>query len=329
MINQRKNLFFLLISLLLMACGGAETAVFEKTLLVVEGQAAPNQHLSLYDTQTQHLTPLFSPPQFSQIYQATLNENGTSAIFSFSPPPAGGSGFFDRSGLYRLPLADAEPELILGGQTVGEYLLMPVVSGNGRYLFYTKQSTDPANSALFTVTLERYNLETKETHLVVYDGIWPRLSPDETQLVFIGVNPQTLERALVLTDLDGSFFEILVENGRFFDIDTPIFSPDGKWIYFSVATDTAVSSWDRILGVKTAYAHADHNIPSDWWRISVNGGEPEQLTFSRHIILHGVFDKNGNTLFYSTQKGLYALTPDNNQITIQEKPIFGTISLLP
>ena len=322
----------LLLTILLIGCSGTEgnTAVSGKIITML-GQSYPDMQIAQVDLNNQQSTTLFQAPEFSQLFQIALHPNQETVYFSYSPPPSGGSGFFDRAGLYSLPLnsGEASPTLLLGGNVAGEYLLMPTVSPNGRFLYYVKQAQDPNSfGGGFLVTLERYDLETGNNQTIVLDGIWPRISPDGETLVFIGVEPQSLQRALVLTDLDGSGFEILVGIGRFFDIDAPIFSPDGQHIYFSVAEEAPVSFLDRLLGVQIAYAHADHNVPSDWWRISVNGGEPEQVTFFEDIILHGDFKPDTGQLIFSTQTGLFSLEPDQSVETIEESTKFNTVQVV-
>ncbi len=329
---RKRFLFFILLSICFTSCqsGTGNTAVSGEIITVL-GQAYPDMAIAQYDLSTQQSTTLFQAPEFSQIFQVALDPQQDTAYFSFSPPPSGGSGFFDRAGLYTLPINQpgTTPTLLLGGNTAGEYLLMPTVTPNGRYLFYVKQASDPNSiSGGFLVTLERYDLETGDNETIVLDGIWPRISPDGTKLVFIGVEPQSLQRALVLTDLDGNGFELLVGIGRFFDIDAPIFSPDGQSIYFSVAEEAPVSFLDRLMGVQIAFAHADHNVPSDWWRISITGGEPEQVTSFEDIILHGDFNSVTNQLIFSTQTGLFALEEDLTVNTIEENASFNTLQVI-
>ncbi|MEM7330498.1 MAG: hypothetical protein AAF490_00310 [Chloroflexota bacterium] len=327
-----KRLLFLLSLVLLLSCNGSgENTAVSGQIITVLGQAHPDMQIARVDLANEQSTTLFQAPEFSQIFQISLDPAQENVYFSYSPPPSGGSGFFDRAGIYTLPTnaANGTPTPLLGGNTTGEYLLMPTFSPNGRFLFYVKQAQDPNSiSGGFLVTLERYDLETGQNQTIVLDGIWPRISPDGEKLVFIGVEPQSLQRALVLTDLDGSSFEILVGIGRFFDIDAPIFSPDGQHIYFSVAEEAPVSLMERLLGVQIAHAHADHNVPSDWWRIPTTGGEPEQITFFKDIILHGDFKSETNQLIFSTQTGLFTLEPDQTVVPIRESTRFNTVQVI-
>ena len=101
-------------------------------------------------------------------------------------------------------------------------------------------------------------------------------------------------------------------------------------MYFSVPRDPTASSWlDRLLGVKAVYAHGNHNILGDWWRISVkqndaNGDETgtdpviEQVDENAPpaIMMYGEFAPMDSTYFgYTSHRGFYVVDASGDMPT--------------
>jgi Tol biopolymer transport system component len=118
---------------------------------------------------------------------------------------------------------------------------------------------------------------------------------------------------------------------RFPAVDAPLFSPDGKTIYFSVATpeiQPVRSFWDRLLGVQVASAHS---VPSDWWRMAVDGSEsPEQLTNLFEIGMYGDFGPDGNHIAFITATGVQVMNPDGTGVfRLKDIAATGTLNWVP
>ena len=328
MLKLMPPILLICLSLWAIACTGASSPNSETNdnaleaptghLLVVNQGSPPEHKIVSIDVATEAVETLFTAPEFTQIYQLDVSADGQQLVFAYTPPPTIDTGFFDRSMLYQLDLnqPNAEPQLLLGGSTPQEFYLQPTLSPDGQHLYYVKIVQDfNAAVANYLVAMERYDLQSGEILPLATDGIWPRLSRDGSKLTYIGVNPVTQERGLFLAEPNGTQVQTLVPVGLFFDIDTPLFSPDGAWVYFSVAKDAPGVSWlGRLLRVEVAQAHADHNVPSDWWRAPVAGGEPEQVTEREEIIIYGEFSPDGNHLAYSTATSLYLMTVADNSL---------------
>lgn len=250
---------------------------------------------------------------------------------------------YDRSGIYTLSLTapHATPELLFGADEPNGYYFNPIWSADARSIYYISykrianliQSENDGNGMEdkerqnggqagaqpnnLDVALYRYDIVNGDHHFIAQDAIWPRLSPDGVHLVHIQVDPATNERGLSLLDTDTGRVTELVEISRFFDIDTPHFSPNGEWIYFgAVAHSTKVSQqwWEQLLNIKVAHAHTDHNVPSDWWRVPIQGGEPERVTSTRRVISYGDFNNDGRQLYSATDTGIYLMTDSGEYI---------------
>ena len=142
--------------------------------------------------------------------------------------------------------------------------------------------------------------------MLLEDGIWPRLSKDGRLLAFVRIDAVTLERELVVADADGQNPQTLATTAQFIDIDAPFFAPDGESLLFGAVDELqpTTSLLDRLLGVQAAAAHA---VPSDWWRVPLNGGEPERLTQLNEINMYADLSRDEEWHAFSGGTGLYVM----------------------
>jgi Tol biopolymer transport system component len=266
---------------------------------------------------------LFQAPTGSEVRQLDVSADGRRLVYAFVPPPDDRVQLLDRSALYLVDL-DATgwaPRLLPGGgDRADEFLLEPALSPDGRYCYYVHvTSSDDDLSGYTTVTLRRLDIATGETLTIIENGIWPTVSGDAEQIAFVGVQPRSRQRGLFTASADGSELRMLVPVGRFFDIDAPVFSPDNRSVWFAVAEqDTREqprsSWWQRLPGVSSAHAHNDHDVKSDWWRVSVDGGEPQRMTEVQKIMTYGAFVPGEDTFVFVTTDGIYQLDPDGGTV---------------
>ncbi len=259
-------------------------------------------------------TPLFRAPAGAEVRQLDVAADGRTLVYAWVPPPGPDAALLDRSELVAVDLAAPgwQPVELLGGETAGEYLLEPALSPDGRYCYHVRVApTEDYLTGYTSVTLRRLDLRSGEVTDIIDNGIWPTVSPDGRRIAFVGVQPQSQQRGLFVANADGRELAMLVPVGRFFDVDAPVFSPDGRWIWFAVAEEDerdarAGTWWERLLPFAPAYAHNDHDVPSDWWRVSVDGGEPERMTDERRIMTYGEFLPDGR-FAYATTDGVFLL----------------------
>ena len=95
----------------------------------------------------------------------------------------------------------------------------------------------------------------------------------------------------------------------------------------------AAYSWlDRLLGVGLAEAAPDrHNVPSDWWRVAVNGGQPQRLTQLYDMGLYGAFSPDGRYLAFVTVTGIFVMDLTGDKLTslLSGTGTYGTLAWLP
>jgi len=259
------------------------------------------------DLETEEFIELFKIPQNGWINQLDLSSDGRKLALSYTlPPESAQEGFFSKAGIYLLLLDEmgmptqAEPVPLVAPAESETFYYNPIWSPDGRYIFYVRttpmENPEETESGV-NIMMMRYEMETQALMEIAVDGIWPRVSPNGQHLTYIKVDPMTLERSLITTDLAGSDPTELIPVGDFFDLDSPLFSSDSQWIYFIAAQEDplqadqsssqAIPWWMRLLGIDVASAHSSHNIPAEWWRIPAAGGTPEQLTEEGEIIIYG------------------------------------------
>lgn len=316
--NAPMKRLILLALLLLAACGGGQTAVpadaGEDGRLVFIEIDGGDQFLSQYSVAKGAVTRLFTVPANGWLAHAAVAPQGDRVVLSYAPPPPEGQIQFGYTHLYEMSLtADTSPTLLLPPDTPDEVFFNPVWSPDGRFLYFSHVRPEDAGAGTFTTVLQRWNVDTGEITAVAANAIWPRPSPDGTQLAYVAVNPQTQANGLVVSRADGSEPRQLVPEDAFQVVDVPVFSPDGQWLYFSAAQNATSgrSWWEWLLGVQVAAAH---NIPSDWYRIPLQGGVPERLTFIDGVNLFGLFAPDGETLFFTSASGLQQMQPDGTGI---------------
>jgi Tol biopolymer transport system component len=165
-------------------------------------------------------------------------------------------------------------------------------------------------------TVERLAYPDGQPEVVVADAYWPRLSDDGRQLVYVSVDPETFAGALFVAGADGGGARRIAEADKFTAVDAPLFTPDGQSIIFSAVSEGAVAAgrtWlDWLTGAEIAYAH---NVPSDWWKVPLAGGEPVQLTQVFDLGLYGDFAPDGRHMVFISAQGLRVIQPDGTGLT--------------
>ena len=328
-------------------------------LIMIDQSFYPDHKLVLFDLATKEVTTRFDVPQNGWIYQIDVSQDGRQIAMAYSAPPtsdksqtagsqtegsqAEGSQAegsqpnqkqpYDRSGIYLLSLEEPtiNPVLLLGNREPNEYFFNPIWSADGQSIYYVlyrllSTASDDAQpqsqDAALDVALYQYDLESGENTFIAQDAVWPRLSPDGERLAYIQVDPITTQRGIHVAHTNSDRVTELVAINEFFDVDTPHFSANGQWLYFSAAphsTKVSHTWWERLLDLKVAQAHTDHNVPSDWWRVPVEGGKPEKISSTPRLITYGEFNDSGERLFFATDMGVYAM--DANGATIERLPL--------
>jgi Tol biopolymer transport system component len=273
------------------------------------------QKLVKLDLVSGALTTLFAAPNQSWMSDGAVSPDGRQIVVTYAPPPAADKGEFSPPGLYTMPLAGAGSLLpILEPDDRNEAYSTPAWSPDGRYLYYSHLVYSAADGYLPHYTIERWAYPGGQPQVLVKDGLWPSLSPDGSKLAYLSFNLDTQATTLSLADADGAHAVPVLAPDAFPIVDAHFFTPDGQQIIFSAVGEQPVSQGsdlEKWLGVGTARAH---NLPSDWWRISVGGGQPERLTQIYSSGLYGAYAPDGSRIAFIDYSGLYLMNPDGSEI---------------
>lgn len=273
---------------------------------------------------TDERTVLFAPSEFGWLTHFDVSPDGEQIVLAYTAENQALAGFTD---LYVMPAdGTAAPTPLLSRAQPSE-TYTAVSWPLQDYVYYVHVSPAIAADGLisYQTQIERLHIPTQKVELVAEEAAWPRLSDDGSQLAYV-----TLDNNVMLAAPDGSNATVLLAATAFPAIDAPIFSADGRYLYFS-ATETAVSHrplWQRLLGVQSAAAHA---VPSDWWRVPLDSSAvPQQLTQIGHIGMYGDFSPDGRYLAFISTEGLQVMMANGSQLLqLNEQPAIGTISWQP
>lgn len=284
------------------------------------------QTLVQIDMNTGIKQPLFQTPDNGWLASFDLlpdGAHGGQLVLAYAPPPPEGEVNFGFTGLYLMTTREAAPMLLLAPQAEEELFFNPVWSADGQSIYFSHVKPLDQETYTFVTTLERLHLATGQIDRIADNAIWPRPSPDGTMLAYVHVAPKVLTTTLVLADPDGGNARDLLAPDLFTAVDAPIFSPANDMVYFSgaVSQTTFRSWWDVVSGVQTAAAH---NLPSDWYRVPVAGGEITRLTMVNGIGLYGRFaPDHADSMAFASQDGLYVMSPEGASL---EKLLAGTFT---
>ncbi len=286
------------------------------------------------DLTTGKMTLIFQTVENAQLNAAWLSPDGKQLVVVYAPPPDNSGNFFF-SDLYLLP-PDGSGSLkaIIPGPLPDDAYYNPAWAPDGQSLYATHfhrgdgTKDNPDSYSLVKVTLDG------KTTPVLKGAIWPVLSPDGSQIAYLSASLDNPQNDLYLTDLQGANPKSLVAPGTFTTEDYHLFSPDGKNLYFSAVNPTALTRpgqnngsfakwWDKLFGTEIVAAH---NLPSDFYKLSLAGGAPTRLTTIQETGLAGAFSPDGQHLALLTQSNLYVLNPDGSgMLKLLGLTGFGTV----
>jgi Tol biopolymer transport system component len=291
-----------------------------------------DQGIVSYDLASGTETLIFRTSRNGYLTSFTVSPGGQEIIYSYAAPGEEGTSQVGYNALYRQPLEGGEPELVLGGEDGDEAFFSPVWSPDGEYLYYTHYiRLDSSADIPFRYEIARLAWPEGEPETLVSDAVWPNLSPDGRHLAFLSFEFGTEANYLYLADADGANPAKAPGQDLFAAVDAHFFTPDSQAVVFSAVLKSeppAGLSWlDRLLGVAVAAAH---DVPSDWWRLPLTTGEPEQLTRLLDIGLLGDYSPDGQHIGFVGATGLYTMRPDGSELTrLRSVTAFGSFYWIP
>lgn len=306
------------------ACQPAAERGAAPDLLVVDRRPHP-QH-GLVRIQGDAVQQLFQADPLGHVMQFDLAADpvsgSTRGVLAYVAPPARPEAT-PAAGLYGFTL-DETPlrlrPLLLPGPD--ESLLDPAYSADGSIIYFVRISqTLDARGLRRDISVEALDPAAGASRPLTRNAIWPTPSPDGRLLALVTVDPASLARGLAVLDLPSGRLRRLLPDGRFPDVDAPVFGPGGTWLYFFASGETRTSLLD-LLG---SAAHAHSNQPGLWWRLRTDGSGLETVTGEPEIISHGAIIGDGR-MVYSSSAGLRVLDADGAAYTLDPAPYYGALA---
>jgi Tol biopolymer transport system component len=281
--------------------------------------------LAWLDLSSGHIRSIYSADARTWLRTAALSPDGATFLLAYEPPPPEGQLLTGFSKLYIMPAdASALPRPLIESTDAEEDYHSPMWSPDGAAIYYSHfQFVASGGGSRPSATLERRPYPRGEPEVLVENALWARLSRDGTMLAWIPNQFDSAYNELLLADGNGANALTIIGSDVFGAIDAPLIAPDGQSVVVSAAEgDAARLSWlDHVTGVRIAAAHG---VPSDWWRISVDGRTMERLTAIGDLNLMGDFSPDGRHIAFSSASGLWLMQADGSDL-LQIMP--GSVAL--
>jgi Tol biopolymer transport system component len=291
----------------------------------------------ILDLVTGKLDTLYTAPINAWVYYVSASADGKQLIMSYSPPPQ--ENLDVAQALYIMPLDGSKPpQLLFTPPTRADQYTQAEWSPDGKYIYYTQVNYEIPNDPnriypLYNIFRMAYPAGQPES--ITEGAYWPRLSLNSSRLVYVSVDPLSVQHQLKIADSDGGNVQEVILSGSYIpDIkDAPIFSPDGKSIIFSapIPQQTYPPSWhEKLIGVLVAKANG--GLPADWWSVPVTGGALTRLTYIQASSLYASLSPDGKHLVSFSGAGIFVMNPDGSELTIVVPNLdgfTGTVSWIP
>jgi Tol biopolymer transport system component len=280
------------------------------------------------------VTTIFKPPQDGWLTAASVSSDGQQFVLAYAPPPGAGQPQLGYTSLYLLPgecstraggcTAD-DLKLLLDRSNPHESYFSPVWAPDGKTLYFAHFTpSDSGSNSPFKYTLQSMSMPGGQPLVLTQDALWPNVSADGSHIAYVYSDPKDYTNHLLSAAPDGSNPQELVGPHSFPAVDAPFFTPDGKQLVFSAvgegpaagtATPSPAISWlDQFFGVQVAAAAPDwHNVPSDWWKVDLSGGQLTRLTKQYDTSMFGAFSPDGTHIGYLSASGLWIMRPDGGK----------------
>lgn len=276
---------------LLFACSDdVSVDVDDDTVLFLEETGPPV--VRALDLSSGETELVYAVPDYGFAYELDVSSTGE-VVLAWTPPPEDGEEGYDRSRIVRV--VDGDVEDVACADVADQWCFYPTWSADGDSVWFVDIPPDDDQ-----YVLSRADLQTGQIEAVVPWATEPAVSAEH--VVWVAVDPQTAARSLVLGDVDATELRTLVDADDVYDIGQPVFSADGTEVYFVVLDEPVATFWDWIL--PSAHAHDGHGGPGDWWRVSIDGGEPERITSLHTTQYDATVSSDGRTLYAASAAGV-------------------------
>ncbi len=266
--------------------------------------------------ETGAITQLYQADQGALLSSALVSPDGKQILLTYAPP-ATAQNQLTYTSLYLMPSdGSSPPRPVFPIASPVDAYFAPTWSPDGQavYSSHYHKGNDPNGADAF-FSIDRVTLDGQGQE-VIKAAMWPRLSPDGSQIAFVSSTPESSQNDLFLAGEDGKDIRPPLPPGSFPAIDDHFFTPDGSAIIFSAVTlqpSPTPTLLDRLFGIQIASAHT---IPSDWYRVPVKGGTVERLTHLEDTGMYASLSPDRTRIAFISATGIYVMNLDGSNLTL-------------
>ncbi len=264
-----------------------DTSWLKGKLIFVEQRAQPHYRIAQLDFATKSISTVLEISSGALVFQVSKSAESQQLLITYSAPDSTGNNTYDRNGVYSVSLKDGSLKRLFGEDRPNLYYAYPRQVGDSIYYAIYEKENESKH-------IEKYDLRTHAITRIADNATQPITSSDGKFVAWLHIDPDTQARSLWVQATENGKPAQLVGDAQFADIDNPMFSEDGKWLYFSVLEGqpppTRRSASNIWSGVYSASAHGNHNLPSRWYRIAIEGGAATSFTTKAMVTRAGDFN---------------------------------------
>jgi Tol biopolymer transport system component len=301
----------LIISVLLLACGGSDGA---GDLFIVVRDGGIND-LSLASADE---TVLIEKPDDSLLIEPALSPDGATIAYVRQLIPIIIPGEPTELGmdLYMADRDGSNQRLVLEHSQPNEQIRAPVWFPDGESMLINVQRIIGGR---VLASLEVFVPATGERSVIVEDGFRPALSSDGSRIAYVTQDENILQ-TLWVSNADGSEpIALAGPDDELGSIISPRFSPDGEMIAFAGSTlpaqtiarslhERLVTSRQGVLRTERS-ASAYNGLPADIWTIPVEGGLLRKLAPVQLDLPSLDWSSDGERLYAFSGLGMFVINP--------------------
>lgn len=300
-------------------------------LVLIQYHPEGNRLLELNLTSGQ-VQELFKAPNRSWLSEAVVSPAGDQILLTYAAPPPDNTPQFGFTDFYLLTYRGVRtPRPFLLRTEAEESFFHPAWSPDGQSIYYTRLYHQNPDERVprYQNDIEQITLN-GDRRTVLPHALWPAVSPDGTTISYLTADETGLGNDLYIASADGSSPTPVLKPGAATPVDAHLFTADGTSLVFSMVNppEEAPASWmQRFFGVQTVRAH---NVPSDWYSMPIQGGEPQRLTNLNDLSLSGDISPDGKYMAFISATGLYMMDLESGEVfQVWADMMVGTVDWIP